>query len=46
MDNELKARAAEWREKLVDLAVDQDKDALMEYVEGNEPDINIHKKQQ
>merc|ERR1712127_1065179 len=38
VDDELKAKAAEWREKLVELAVEQDEDALMEYLEGNEPD--------
>ena len=44
VDDELKARAAEWCEKLVELAVDQGEDALMEYLEGNEPDINTLKK--
>ena len=44
VDDELKARAAEWREKLVELAVDQGEDALMEYLERNEPDINTLKK--
>jgi elongation factor G len=39
VDDELKAKAAEWREKLVELAVEQDEDALMEYLEGNEPDV-------
>ena len=38
VDDELKAKAAEWREKLVELAVEEDEDALMEYLEGNEPD--------
>jgi len=39
VDDELRAKAAEWREKLVELAVEQDEDALMEYLEGNEPDV-------
>mmetsp|Transcript_12681 Transcript_12681/g.19094 ORF Transcript_12681/g.19094 Transcript_12681/m.19094 type:complete len:788 (+) Transcript_12681:78-2441(+) len=39
VDDELKAKAVEWREKLVELAVEQDEDALMEYLEGNEPDV-------
>lgn len=39
VDDALKAKAAEWREKLVELAVEQDEDALMEYLEGNEPDV-------
>merc|ERR1719397_1310516 len=38
VDDELRTRAAEWREKLVELAVEQDEEALMEYLEGNEPD--------
>merc|ERR1719261_75307 len=44
VDDELKAKAAEWREKLVELAVEQDEDALMEYLEGNEPDADTLKK--
>jgi len=44
VDDELKAKAAEWREKLVELAVEQDEDALMEYLEGNEPDTATLKK--
>jgi elongation factor G len=44
VDDALKARAAEWREKLVELAVEQDEDALMEYLEGNEPDVESLKK--
>jgi len=31
--------AAEWRNKLVEAAVEQDDDAMMEYLEGNEPDV-------
>merc|ERR1740129_454050 len=43
VDDELKAKAAEWREKLVELAMEQDEDALMEYLEGNEPDVDTLK---
>ncbi|UTH48410.1 elongation factor G [Loktanella salsilacus] len=31
--------ALEWRGKLVELAVDMDDEAMMEYLEGNEPDV-------
>ena len=34
----LQAQAAEWREKLVEAAVEQDDDAMEAYLEGNEPD--------
>ncbi len=34
----LKATAEEWRAKMIELAVDMDDDAMMEYLEGNEPD--------
>jgi len=44
VDDALKAKAAEWREKLVELAVEQDEDALMEYLEGVEPDTETLKK--
>jgi elongation factor G len=44
VDDELKAKAAEWREKLIELAVEEDEDALMEYLEGNEPDTDTLKK--
>jgi len=44
VDDALKAKAAEWREKLVELAVEQDEDSLMEYLEGNEPDVATLKK--
>jgi len=37
VDDELKAKAAEWHEKLVELAVEQDEDVLMEYLEGETP---------
>ncbi len=32
-------KAAEYREKLVELAVEQDDDAMEAYLEGNEPDV-------
>ena len=35
----LKDQADEWRNKLVEAAVEQDDDAMMEYLEGNEPDV-------
>ncbi|GAA6166170.1 elongation factor G [Pelagimonas sp. KU-00592-HH] len=37
--DELKDMADEWREKMVEAAVEQDEDAMMEYLEGNEPDV-------
>jgi len=43
VDDALKAKAKEWREKLVELAVEQDEDALMEYLEGVEPDADTLK---
>mmetsp|Transcript_20014 Transcript_20014/g.25930 ORF Transcript_20014/g.25930 Transcript_20014/m.25930 type:complete len:781 (-) Transcript_20014:3583-5925(-) len=39
VDDELRAKAMEWREKLVEVAVEQDEDALMAYLEGEEPDV-------
>merc|ERR1712151_247572 len=39
VDDELKAKAKEWREKLVEIAVELDEDALMMYLEGEEPGI-------
>merc|ERR1711968_404175 len=36
-DDDLKAKAAEYREKLVELCVEQDEDVLMEYLDGTEP---------
>jgi len=39
VDDELKEKAKEYREKLVELAVEQDEEALMNYLEGEEPDI-------
>ncbi|MEO0702773.1 MAG: elongation factor G [Pseudomonadota bacterium] len=35
----LKATADEWRNKLIETAVEMDDDAMMEYLEGNEPDV-------
>jgi len=39
VDDELKAKASDYHEKLVELAVEQDEDVLMEYLEGNMPDV-------
>ena len=39
VDDELKAKAAEWREKLVEIAVELDEDVLMAYLEGEEVDV-------
>jgi len=39
VDDALKAKAAEYHEKLVELAVEQDEDVLMEYLEGEMPDV-------
>ena len=36
--DELKGLADEWRSKLIELVVDQDDDAMMAYLEGEEPD--------
>ncbi|MDU8928561.1 elongation factor G [Alisedimentitalea sp. MJ-SS2] len=35
----LKDMAEEWRGKMVEAAVEMDDDAMMEYLEGNEPDV-------
>ncbi|WP_224817161.1 elongation factor G [Hasllibacter sp. MH4015] len=35
----LKDMADEWRGKMVEAAVEMDDDAMMEYLEGNEPDV-------
>lgn len=43
VDDELKAKAAEYREKLIELAVEQDEDALMAYLEGEMPDTKTLK---
>ncbi|MBN2675894.1 MAG: elongation factor G, partial [Alphaproteobacteria bacterium] len=41
---DLKAKAAEYREKLVELAVEQDEKALEAYLDGTEPDLATLKK--
>jgi elongation factor G len=40
----LKAEAEEWRGKLIELAVEQDDDAMMAYLEGEEPDVETLRK--
>ncbi|MFM2357030.1 MAG: hypothetical protein RLZZ528_2766, partial [Pseudomonadota bacterium] len=40
----LKAEAEEWRGKLVELAVEQDDEAMEAYLEGNEPDVDTLRK--
>ncbi len=35
----LQGMAAEWREKMIEAAVEQDDDAMEAYLEGNEPDV-------
>jgi len=39
VDDELKEKAKVYREQLIELAVEQDEEALMAYLEGEEPDI-------
>ena len=39
VSDDIKARAAKFRAELVELAVEQDEDALMAYLEGEEPDV-------
>ena len=41
---ELKDKAAEYRQKLIELAVEQDDDVMMAYLEGEEPDVATLKK--
>ncbi len=36
---DLKDMADEWRGKMIEAAVEMDDDAMMEYLEGNEPDV-------
>jgi elongation factor G len=43
VDDELKEKAAEWREKLIETVVEVDEDALMAYLEGEEPDVDTLK---
>ncbi|MBD3665977.1 elongation factor G [Sulfitobacter aestuariivivens] len=35
----LKDQAEEWRGKMIEIAVEMDDDVMMEYLEGNEPDV-------
>merc|ERR1719424_2122275 len=42
--DEIKERAAEFRAQLVELAVEQDEDALMEYLEGKDPSVETLKR--
>ena len=44
VDDELKAKAAEYREQLIELAVEQDEEVLMNYLEGEEPDVDTLKR--
>ena len=44
IQDELKEQAAEYREKLVEMAVEQDDAAMEAYLEGNEPDEETLKK--
>ncbi len=37
--DELKAQADEWRGKMIEAAVEEDDDAMMAYLEGEEPDV-------
>ncbi len=40
----LKDVADEWRGKMIEAAVEEDDDAMMEYLEGNEPDVDTLRK--
>ncbi|WP_375229977.1 elongation factor G [Roseobacter sp. S98] len=40
----LKEQAEEWRGKMIEVAVEMDDDAMMEYLEGNEPDVETLRK--
>ena len=42
--DEIKEKAAEFRAQLVELAVEQDEDALMEYLEGEDPSVETLKR--
>jgi elongation factor G len=42
--DELKDTADEWRGKMVELAVEQDDDAMMAYLEGEQPDNDLLRK--
>uniref|UniRef100_A0A7S2IC57 Elongation factor G, mitochondrial n=1 Tax=Helicotheca tamesis TaxID=374047 RepID=A0A7S2IC57_9STRA len=43
VDDALKAKAQEYREKLIEIAVELDEDVLMAYLEGEEPDVDTLK---
>jgi len=43
VSDDVKERAAEFRAELIELAVEQDEDALMAYLEGEEPDAETLK---
>ncbi len=42
--DELKATAEEWRGKLIETAVEMDDEAMMAYLEGEEPDVDTLRK--
>ena len=42
--SELLAAADEWRAKMIELAIEQDDDAMMAYLEGEEPDVDTLRK--
>jgi elongation factor G len=42
--DELREKAAEYRAEMIELAVEQDEDVLMEYLEGKEPSIEALKR--
>jgi elongation factor G len=44
VDDALKEKAQEWRDKLIETVVEIDEDALMAYLEGEEPDAATLKK--
>ncbi|GMH68773.1 hypothetical protein TrLO_g1818 [Triparma laevis f. longispina] len=44
VDEALATKAKEYREQLIELAVEQDEDVLMAYLEGEEPDVPTLKK--
>ena len=42
--SEFQAAADEWRSKMIELAVEQDDEAMMAYLEGDEPDVDTLRK--
>ncbi|CAB1106417.1 unnamed protein product [Ectocarpus sp. CCAP 1310/34] len=44
VDDELKESAAKYHEELVELAVEQDEDVMMAYLDGEEPSVEVLKK--